>query len=292
MKRLTHVLAGGALLAALVMIWGPADVVSADHCTGSTQIGDDGGSVSAECHGGTPGQPTSTVGWSGADRYEFYCGEPFPGGEATVYVTDLGLASQEQVEAQGFDPTGVYAFYEVQCQGADGNFTIDWFFWGEVVPPVDPAVLRDRALARVTVPVPSVGSFPDGGRPALVQGDTWFWIEDPWDPLVETETQGFTTVSVSASPDRVEWRPGDGDVLVCHGPGDVWREGLYEQGSSCSHTYTASSADQPGDVYAGSATVFWELTWAINGSPQGSFGTVSQTSSFTMPAAEVQVVES
>ena len=129
MKRRTHVLVGAALLTALVVIFGPAEVVSADHCTGSTQIGDDGGAVSAECHAATPGQPTSTAGWSDADRYTFYCGGPFPGGEAAVYVTDLGLATEEHVKAQGFDPTGVYAFYEVQCQGADGNFTSEWFFW-------------------------------------------------------------------------------------------------------------------------------------------------------------------
>ena len=292
MKHCAAAILSAVLLGSVLVVAGPAAKVAAHHCTGTAVGYDDGGSVSAECHGGTPGEPTSTVGWSDADRYEFYCGGPFPGGEATVYVTDLGLATEEHVKAHGFDPTGVYAFYEVQCQGADGNFTSEWFFWGEVVAPVDPTVLRDRAAARVTVPVPWVGSFPDGGRPALVQGDTWFWIKDPWTPLVETETQGFTTVSVSASPQRVEWRPGDGGVLLCDGPGDVWREGLYEQGSSCSHTYTASSADQPGDVYAGSATVFWELTWSINGSPQGRFGTVSQTSSFTMPAAEVQVVES
>lgn len=280
------------LLGSLLMFAGPVPSAAAHHCTGTAVGYDDGGSVSAECHGQAPGESASTVaGWSDADRYAYFCGGAFEG-LSSVVVERIGPATQAFVESRGYDPTGEYDMYAATCFDSAGVLRFRLTYGVVVTPPVDPTVLRDRALARVAVPAPSVGSFPDGGRPALVQGDTWFWIEDPWDPLVEAETQGFTTVSVSATPERVEWRPGDREVLVCHGPGDVWREGLYERGSSCSHVYTASSADQPGDVYAGSATVFWELTWSINGAPQGSFGTVSQTSSFTMPAAEVQVVES
>ncbi|MDE0804230.1 MAG: hypothetical protein OSA99_13030 [Acidimicrobiales bacterium] len=260
---------------------------------GKTDIFDNGGSVSADCHGRSAGRPPGTPGGvSEADLYASYCGD-IPG-ELASY--DIGPSPNEvtieSVSERGLDPSGVYVFYRLVCFGDDGGilFSIDLLY--EVTPPVDPTVLRDRALAQLVLPDPSVGTFPPLENPALVQTATWMWVEDNWAPLAAADGQGFTAVTVTATPSRADWSMGDGAVVPCAGPGERWEPGRYDSGSSCTHTYTRSSAGRPDGRYSASVTVVWDLTWSINGNAQGSFGQVDQTSAFSIAVGEVQAAES
>lgn len=279
----------------LSVTWLVADAspAAADHCIGETDIFDNGGSVAADCHGRSAGRPPGTPGGvSEDDLYAAYCGD-LPG-ELASY--DLGPSPNEvtigMVAERGLDPSGEYVLYRLTCFGDDGGllFAIELLY--EVTPPVDPTVLRDRAAAQLAVPNPSVGTFPSLENPALVQTPTWMWVEDAWSPLNAADGQGFTAVTVTATPVRADWSMGDGSVVACGGPGERWEPGRYDYGSSCMHTYTRSSAGQPENRYAASVTVVWDLTWSINGNAQGSFGQVDQASAFTIAVGEVQAVES
>ena len=66
---------------------------------------------------------------------------------------------------------------------------------------------------------------------------------------------------------------------------------MNDGGTTCGHTYTSGTADEPGLVYQAEATIEWDLTWSINGVDQGSFGTGDATTLFEVPVGEVQIVE-
>ena len=224
--------------------------------------------------------------------YEAYCGE-LPGATGSYELGPAGVdVTPGMVAERGLDPSGEYVLYRLTCSDAVGALVSAINLLYEVTPPIDPAVLRDRAAAQLALPSPSVGTFPELSNPAVVQTATWMWIEDAWAPLTAADGQGFTTVTVTATPQRADWSMGDGSVVPCDGPGERWEPGRYESGSSCTHTYTRSSAGQPDNRYAASVTVTWDLTWSINGSPQGSFGQVAQTSTFSIAVGELQAVES
>ena len=272
---------------------GSASPALAHHCVGETDIFDNGGSVSADCHGRSSGRPPGTPGGpTDQELYEAYCGS-LPGATGSYELGPAGVdVTVEMIAERGLDPSGEYVLYQLVCSDAAGAFIFAINLLYEVTPPIDPAVLRGRAAAQVVLPPPSVGTFPPLSNPAIVQTETWMWIDDGWSPLTAEEGQGFTTVTVTATPQRADWSMGDGSVVPCDGPGVRWEPGRYESGSTCTHTYTRSSAGQPANRYSASVTVVWDLTWSINGSPQGSFGQVDQTSAFSIAVGELQAVES
>jgi hypothetical protein len=286
----------GALMAlaatATLLVVNPAQPAAADHCIGRSEGRADGGSVSAECHEASPGSQPVFVEWSEEDRYAYWCGGVYSGA-ASVAVEYEGRATEEQVALNGFDPSGVYDAHRVTCVGSDGGFLFSVVFMDEVTPPVAPEVLRAQAEARLVLAEPVLGSTPPGDAPAVVNTDTWFWVDTSWEPVVESQTQGFVTVSVAATPKRVTWDPrGDGRaVFVCLGPGEVFSPGVFEAGSSCTHRYERTSVREPDGAFDVTATVRWELTWAINGADQGVFATVDRTGEIQKAVGEIQAVE-
>lgn len=287
------VVVAAILTAGLAAAVSVAPPVSAHHCLGETDIFDNGGSVNADCHGRSTGRPPGTPGGvSEADLYESYCGD-LPGELASYEIgPSPNAVTIEMVTDRGLDPSGEYVLYRLTCFGDDGGLLFSVELMYEVTPPVDPTVLRDRATAQLVLPDPAVGTFPSLENPALVQTPTWMWIEEGWSPLSAADGQGFTAVSVTATPAQADWDMGDGSVVTCAGPGERWEPGRYEFGSSCTHTYARSSAGEVENRYSASVTVTWDLTWSINGNAQGSFGQVDQTSAFSVAVGEVQAVES
>jgi hypothetical protein len=283
---------GAVLLGSVIVPGSLRSPAGAGHCMGSTTTRDDGGSVSAECHEKSPGSQPVFVEWSEEDRYAYWCGGTYSGA-ASVAVEYEGRATEEQVALNGFDPSGVYDRHRVTCTGSDGGFLFSAVFMDEVTPPVSPEVLRAQAEARLVLAEPVLGSTPPGDAPAVVNTDTWFWVDTPWEPVVESQTQGFVTVSVVATPKRVTWDPrGDGQaVFVCLGPGEVYSPEVFEAGSSCTHRYERTSVREPDGAFDVTGTVRWELTWAINGADQGVFATVDRTGEAQKAVGEIQAVE-
>lgn len=253
--------------------------------------------------GSAPHEPAEKVSgavvWSNAG-----CTSAYDPERSAVTFVDLGPATLEQVQAAGYDETGEYRQMQILClyyNVSDGSFGgTQQIVLYEVTPPVDPTVLRDRAMARITVPTPSVGMAPAGSSdiPAITQLETWLWVNDPWETLTDSESQGFVTVEVRVRPRSVFWEMGDSHVtnngghIECGGPGTVWSAEIDSEGTPCGYAFRSSTIDEPGGVYHGSATVNYDLFWSINGVDQGSFGTLQPSSPFTVAVSEIQVVNS
>ena len=65
--------------------------------------------------------------------------------------------------------------------------------------------------------------------------------------------------------------PGDGSTVTCHGAGTPYTSADNPASASpdCGHTYTSSSAGQPGGAFQATATIAWDITWRKPGVQRG-----------------------
>jgi len=78
-------------------------------------------------------------------------------------------------------------------------------------------------------------------------------------------------VTATATPVSVTWHPGDGSTVTCQGAGAPYTSADNPAAASpdCGHTYTRSSAGQPGGAFQVTATITWDITWQGAGGAGG-----------------------
>jgi hypothetical protein len=195
------------------------------------------------------------------------------------------------------DPAKSYDIVRITCVGTNATTGYVTVFETGTIVVVDIFALRAEALAGISVPKPAPGSNPPFGQPGtfgIVRIPTWFWVDPAtWVPLSSSASAAGFVVTVTATPVRAEWDPGDGTApLICAGPGVAWAPGMAESATDCAHSYTSSSADQPGADYPVQVTTTWEFTWTLNGADQGAFGTTTAATAFNFQVGEIQAIES
>lgn len=144
-----------------------------------------------------------------------------------------------------------------------------------------------RAIDIGIVPEPTPDSIGLVGLP------TWMWVDEPsestWGPITRSASAGGVTVTATAEVDRVEWEMGDGQRVICTSAGTPYQDHFGKADSpDCGHRYTRTSADEPDDAYAVTATSFWEITWTGG----GQSGTIAMdfTDSTQVRVGEMQVI--
>lgn len=158
----------------------------------------------------------------------------------------------------------------------------------------DPVALAEDALDRVPVPAPVVKMNPSAEQTQVVNVETWLSIDPTqWKAVSATAAAGGVTVTTTASPERVVWRMGNGDQVVCGGPGAVYdaSQPTTAQTTDCGYTYRRSSASEPGGEYQVSATVEWSVRWsAVGVAGAGALGPMRRTTTVPVRVAEIQAV--
>jgi hypothetical protein len=159
-------------------------------------------------------------------------------------------------------------------------------------PPVPPApgVLAQLAVRYLILPSPVIRSSPAPGDLQLTRLPVWLWINPAaWEPESKTASVPGESVTATATPVTATWRTGDGATVTCHGPGIPYSSRYAPSSSSpdCGHTYTTSSAAQPGGAYHVTVTITWDITWT---GPDGAAGALPPLQ--TAAAAEFRVAES
>lgn len=160
-------------------------------------------------------------------------------------------------------------------------------------PAVDPFVLAQQARNQLVLPSPTIHTAPPSGR-LVVQWQTWLWM-DPgaWGPLSATASAGLVSATVTARPVRVRWDMGDGQVIVCDGPGTAWQPGVpaAQQHPSCSYVYRRASAGQPNNSYVIRTSIDWSTSWVAAGAPGGGvLDPAITTGSLPVQVGEVQAL--
>jgi hypothetical protein len=156
---------------------------------------------------------------------------------------------------------------------------------------VDLAALAQSALSSVAISGPGVRTSPDVGNRLVVRVPTWLWLDAAWwHDYTATASAGRVTTTVTARPVSATWSLGDGGSITCSGRGVAWHAGLPEDATNCSHTYTTSSAGQPGGTFGLAATVRLEVTWTSNIGAGGTLPAITRTSSRAVEVGEIQAV--
>lgn len=160
-------------------------------------------------------------------------------------------------------------------------------------PAVDPEVLAEQAVSQLDVTPPVIELSPKAEINQVTQLATWMWVTN-WAPDSATASVPGVSATVTASPRSVTWDMGNGDQVVCDGPGTPYdfERPAEGQSSDCSYTYRHSSTTQPGGVYQVSATMSYDVSWSAAGAAGGgSLPAVAQTTTLPVRVIEIQVVE-
>jgi hypothetical protein len=158
------------------------------------------------------------------------------------------------------------------------------------VPLPSPAELAAQARSQLRLPSLKIAANPAGEQ--LVGLPTWLWMDrSSWKDVSATAAVPGVSVTAVARPSRVSWSMGDGTAVSCTGPGVAFPVGTDPRSGSpeCGHTYRSSSAGQPSQAFAVSATVYWTVTWSGAGQ-SGAFPDMTTTSSATFRVAESQAL--
>lgn len=157
---------------------------------------------------------------------------------------------------------------------------------------VDPRILAERAAAALDLPTPVIRMSPSGDQ--VAQLPSWLWIGGGrWQPQQVSASAGPVTSTVTARPSRVVWDMGNGDRVVCDGPGRPYQPRFAGRpdATDCRYTYRNGSASQPGAAYQVTATVDWRLSWSATGAPGGgSLGVVPMSTTRSVRVSEVQAL--
>ena len=166
--------------------------------------------------------------------------------------------------------------------------------WPEAAPGgVDLDGLVLRARAELTIRFPGIETSPPHGNPAWVQLPVWLWLpESSWHEVSATASDGDLSVTVTARPTRVRWDMGNGDDVVCDGPGTPYDYRLTEdaQSSDCSYTYTGTSKDQPGEQFTVTASMEWSASYVATNGARGSFEPIEVVGTTEITVGQVQAL--
>jgi hypothetical protein len=191
------------------------------------------------------------------------------GGKSACTLTPL---SQQQATFLGLQwpPPKNHAWDAITCPGnqAFGGVTLVDNAGG--APAVTPAELAQIAIGDLIIPELLPKTAPPRGHDGLVGLPEWFWIPGPnWgaakSPVI---TAGPVWAQATAVPTKIIFNPGAGLAgMTCNGPGTAYQPNvpLSAQHTDCSYTYDQPSTGQPGNAYAASVTVLWNVSWHGSG---------------------------
>jgi hypothetical protein len=253
--------------------------ITAGASTGDEQDGTAGGTARG---GGATPMCTPAIG-----------GEPGP---VTWRPVPESLQTTEQRRRASEETGGWYWRFcgdqsDVKIQGTDNGAV--WFPAGTGGGGADPRTLAAQALQRTPLPDPVIRMSPEPPVPQLVGLATYLWVDPAgWGPRTASASAGGVTSTVTATPERVVWDMGQGETVVCRGPGRPYAPGVpADAPGACTFTYRFSSARsaRPDRTFTVTATVHWHATWTATGAPGGGdLGTVERSASVGVLVAELQ----
>jgi hypothetical protein len=162
-------------------------------------------------------------------------------------------------------------------------------------PVVAPAVLARQAARYLPLPAPIIRTNPAANLDQLVNLPMWVWLAPAsWGRRTATAAVPGLTVTVVANPTTVTWRPGDGTVRICRGPGTAYDPARSpgSQQASCAHTYRRSSLGQPAGRYRMTATITWAIRWTASGaiSASGSLPPLERSAQTSLRVVEAEAL--
>lgn len=156
-------------------------------------------------------------------------------------------------------------------------------------PAVTPLQLAQIAIGNLIIPELGAETRPAAPHDGLVGLPEWFWVNG-WNPVHTPPVRaGAVWAVATATPESIVIDPGGGLTPVsCPGPGTPYNPALPagQQQTDCSYTYQQPSTGQPGNAYAATVTVLWNVSWFGSGNTGATVVTGKPVSTpLTLPVA-------
>jgi len=232
--------------------------------------------------------------------YQFVCthtsvtgSHPGSGGSGGKSACTLTPLSQQQARFLGLQwpPPKNHSWDAITCPGTQAFGGVTLVDNATGAPAVTPADLAQVAIGDLIIPELHPQTAPPRGHDGLVGLPEWFWIPGlNWgaakSPVI---TAGPVWAQATAVPTKIIFNPGGGLAgITCNGPGTAYQPKvpLSAQHTDCSYTYDQPSTGQPGNAYAASVTVLWNVSWVGSGGAGGVVATGRAVSTpITVPVA-------
>ncbi|MGW4101893.1 ATP/GTP-binding protein [Streptomyces sp. NPDC004976] len=220
-------------------------------------------------------------------------GDKADGGKNCTYQLVDPPPPAGSLDWEGHEP-GDGAVYVETCRWNGSGDSIVRRVWLAEPPgedAVDPAVLAQQAVDKMTLLGPDIASPRSAGR-YTVGVPMWMWVNQSattYGPNTASASAGGVTVTAVAKVSKIAWRMGDGSTVTCTGPGTPYSgsAGMAES-PTCGHVYSTTSAGAPDGKYAVAATSTWTIDWQ-GGGAAGQLTEIRQ-SDVQVAVGEVQVV--
>lgn len=168
-------------------------------------------------------------------------------------------------------------------------------------PPANPAGLAVQAMSQLRVPktaaeIRPMMTFGDGTTGGLTGLPLWLWVDgSSWEePLIARVQAGSVWAEAKAIPVSQRWDFGDGNGIICEGPGTPYEQGMdaLEGSPDCGYTYRRTSKDEPDSAYTVTSTITWRVTWVGSGNTAGELEPlrISDAITYTVRQARAQLV--
>jgi hypothetical protein len=221
-----------------------------------------------------------------AGGYQWVCtdnsaapGTATSGGSGPGPACTLTAMTPQQAAVLGLPaPPAGHAWDLVSCGGPQpfvGTMLVTTGPGG--TPAVTPQQLAQIAVGDLVIPGLDPDTAPPAGKDGLVGLPEWFWVPPAdWHPVqTRTVRAGPVWAVATATPEKIVFSPGGGLATVqCLGPGTAYNPAMPSsaQHTDCSYTYDQPSAGQPGNAYAATVAIGWNVSWVGSG---GAGGTVA-----------------
>jgi hypothetical protein len=169
------------------------------------------------------------------------------------------------------------------------NGVTTWYWIGQA----DAGQLAAAALATARGELPNpVGVF----SPNIASGGTNAVVNFPlrvdvarWAPIQASATVPGLTATVTATPARLEFVPGDGSpALTCGQVGQVGQT----PGAGCTYTYRDASTVAPnGRTWPAQLRITWQVGWAATNGAGGALAPMTTTTNYAVPVGEIEAIE-
>ena len=162
------------------------------------------------------------------------------------------------------DETGQY--YLVTCSPVLDDVVGQWLalvYADDVTAPT----VGQLAVSELNLAAPTVSTAPSGGK-AIVNLESWLWIDSAqWQPITAKAAVDGISATATAIPVSVVWDMGDGNQVICNGPGVAYNTNIpdRDESTNCGYTYQETSANGPDQQFPITTAIEYDVTWTSVG---------------------------
>lgn len=232
---------------------------------------------------------TTTVGVGGSE------GPSTSGSGGGAVPTTCGLVYIDGTDVPSLvdDSTQGYWIVDTCKLGSDPG-ALTWVPTTPGGPAPAPSIVAQTALSKAQWPTITVKLNPPAER-MLVNFPAWLSIASGWQTIRASASTAGIRATVTARPEWVRWKMGDGHSVTCRSAGTAydaqlsWSSNLARR--DCGYTYSQSSVHSASSHFRVTVTVHYEVSWTSTTGAGGSLGGYDRNDVVSVAVGQLETLE-